>query len=105
MTPTFERSAGDASYWLVNERDGRLPVVLIDGASAATSAAVVIPLDADFGMRADAALRLWRIATGRPRVRPPDRLTRHRRHRLAITLRALDARLDVPPQTLCLRTA
>ena len=57
------------------------------------SAAVVIPLDADFDTRADAALRLWRIATGRPRVRPPDRLTRHRRHRLAVTLRALDARL------------
>ena len=57
------------------------------------SAAVVIPLDADFDMRADAALRLWRIATGRPRVRPPDPLTRHRRHRLALTLRALDARL------------
>lgn len=93
MTPTFERSAGDASYWLVNERHGRLPVVLIGGASAATSAAVVIPLDADFGTRADAALRLWRIATGRPRVRPPDRLTRQRRHRLALSLRALDARL------------
>ena len=43
------------SYWLVNERHGRLPVVLIGGASAATSAAVVIPLDADFGTRADAA--------------------------------------------------
>lgn len=57
------------------------------------SSAVVIPLDADFNTRADAALRLWRIATGRPRVRPPDRLTRHRRHRLALTLRALDARL------------
>jgi hypothetical protein len=93
VTPTFECSAGDASYWLVNERHGRLPVVLIGGASAATSAAVVIPLDADFGTRADAALRLWRIATGRPRVRPPERLTRQRRHRLAVTLRALDARL------------
>ena len=63
VTPTFERSAGDGSYWLVNERHGRLPVVLIGGASAATLAAVVIPLDADFDTRADAALRLWRIAT------------------------------------------
>jgi len=68
-------------------------VVLIGGANAARSAAVVIPLDANFDTRADAALRLWRIATGRPCVRPPDRLTRHRRHRLALTLRALDARL------------
>lgn len=67
--------------------------MLIGGASAAISAAVVIPLDANFDTRADAALRLWRIVTGRPRVLPPDRLTRHRRHRLAFTLRALDARL------------
>jgi hypothetical protein len=91
--PIFERNAHDGSYWLVNERHGRLPVVLIGGATAATRAAVIIPLDADFDTRADAALRLWRIATGRPHGRPPDRLTRHRRHRLALTLRALDARL------------
>ena len=91
--PTFECREHDGSYWLVNERHGRLPVVLIGGASAMTPAAVVIPLDADFETRADAALRLWRIATGRPHGPPPDRLTRHRRHRLALTLRALDGRL------------
>jgi len=67
--------------------------VLIGGASASTPAAVVIPLDADFAARADAALRLWRAATGRHRGRPPQRLTRQRRHRLALTLRALDGRL------------
>ena len=93
MTPTFECGAHDGSYWLVNERHGRLPVVLVGGASAATPAAVVIPLDAYFDTRADAALRLWRIATGRPHGRPSDRFTRHRRQRLALTLRALDARL------------
>jgi hypothetical protein len=38
-------------------------------------------------------LRLWRLVTGRRRRRPPDRLTRQRRHRLVLTLRALDARL------------
>lgn len=67
--------------------------MLIGGANAVTPAAVVIPLDEDFGVRADAALRLWRVTTGRPRGRPPDRLTRQRRHRLGLTLRALDGRL------------
>jgi hypothetical protein len=43
--------------------------------------------------RVDAALRLWRIATGRPRRQLPDRLTHQRRHRLELTLRALDGRL------------
>jgi hypothetical protein len=56
-------------------------------------AAVVIPLDTDFATRADAALRLWRLVTGRRRRRPPNRLTRQRRRRLVLTLRALDARL------------
>jgi hypothetical protein len=71
--------------------------VLIGGANAATPAAVVIPLDADFAARADAALRLWRIATGRPRGHPPDRLTHQRRHRLGLMLRALDGRLAGEP--------
>jgi len=93
VVPTFERGANDGSYRLVDDGHGRLSVVLIGGANAATPAAVVIPLDADFAARADAALRLWRVATGRPRGRPPDRLTRQRRHRLGLTLRALDGRL------------
>jgi hypothetical protein len=63
------------------------------GANRDLPAAVVIPLDADFGIRADAAWRLWRLVTGRERGRPPNRLTRQRRHRLGLALRALDARL------------
>jgi hypothetical protein len=43
--------------------------------------------------RADAALRLWRVVIGRPHGRPAERLTRQRRHRLRLTLRALDGRL------------
>ena len=93
VAPTFQRTADDGSHWLVNVHDGRLPVVLIGGTGAMTPAAVVIPLDADFDTRVDAALRLWRAATGRPRARTPDRLTRHRRQRLGLTLRVLDARL------------
>jgi hypothetical protein len=93
LTRTFERRAADGEYWVINEHHDRWSAVLIDRANAATPAAIMIPLDADFAARADAALRLWRVVTGRPRGRPPDRLTRQRRHRLGLTLRALDGRL------------
>jgi hypothetical protein len=97
VTPTFERRGPGGNYLIVNDGHGRMPLVLIDGADPATPAAAVIPLDSDFAARADAALRLWRFATGRPRRRPPDRLTVQRRRRLALTLRALDGRLDGEP--------
>jgi hypothetical protein len=93
LTPAFARRAVDGEYWLVNEGYDRLPAVLIGGANRDLPAAVIIPLDADFALRADAALRLWRLITGRRPGRPPDRLTRQRRHRLALALRALDGRL------------
>jgi hypothetical protein len=93
LTPAFARRAIDGEHWLINDGHGRLPAVFIGGANSDAAAAVVIPLDADFAARADAALRLWRLVTGRPRGRPPDRLTRQRRHRLGLALRALDGRL------------
>jgi hypothetical protein len=93
LTPLSERRAVGGDHWLVDDAGERLPVVLTNGASATTPAAVVIPLDADFAARADAAARLWRFATGRPRRRSPDRLTRQQRQRLSITLRVLDGRL------------
>jgi hypothetical protein len=93
LKPTFKRRAPDGDYWLAHDGHHRLPLVLVGGASAATPAAVLIPLDADFAERSDAALRLWRIVTGRPRRRSPDPLTSQRRQRLALTLRVLDGRL------------
>jgi hypothetical protein len=93
LTPAFARRAVDGEYWLVDDGHNGLPAVLIGGANRDSPAAVVIPLDADFGTRADAAWRLWRLITGRRRGRPPDRLTLQRRHRLGLALRALDARL------------
>jgi len=93
LTPAFARRTDDGEYWLVNDGHNRLPAVLISGANPDLPAAAVIPLDADFAARADAALRLWRLIIGRPRGSPPDRLTRQRRHRLVLTLRALDGRL------------
>jgi hypothetical protein len=93
LTPAFARRAADGEYWLVDDGHNRSPAVLIGSANPDLPAAVVIPLDADFATRADAALRLWRLITGRRRGRPPDRLTPQRRHRLALALRALDGRL------------
>jgi len=93
LTPTFARHAPDGDYWLVRDEDGRVAAVLIGGVNAATPAAAVIPLDADFAVRADAALQLWRRVAGQRRDRPPDRLTPQRRQRLVLALRALDGHL------------
>jgi hypothetical protein len=94
VAPAFERRGPDGDYWIVDDGGGRLPLVLIAGAGVAAPAAVVVPLDADFAARIDAALRLWRLATGRPQRPPPDRMTLQRRKRLGLILRALDGHLD-----------
>ncbi|MBR1037790.1 DUF2285 domain-containing protein [Bradyrhizobium viridifuturi] len=56
--------------------------------------AVELPLDPDFEFRADAGKRLWRALNGRPPGPPLHALSTHRRRRLALALRALDARTD-----------
>jgi hypothetical protein len=89
----FHRRASDGEYLLVDCAGDRFPIVLTNGAGVTTPAAVVIPLDAHFAARADAAMRLWQLTTGRSRRRPPDRLSRQRRQRLTLALRALDGRL------------
>ncbi len=58
------------------------------------SYAVELPLDRDFEFRADAGRRLWRGLNGRPQGEPLHALSPHRRQRLALALRALDARMD-----------
>jgi T6SS, Transcription factor, DNA binding domain len=60
----------------------------------AVTYAVELPLDRDFELRADAGRRLWRGLNGRPQGHPLHALSPHRRRRLALALRALDARLD-----------
>lgn len=52
-----------------------------------------LPLDDDFEMRAHAARRLWRALNGRPPGPPFHALSVQRRRRLALALRALDARM------------
>jgi hypothetical protein len=90
LRPHLDRRGRDGQYWLVGGPDGRLPIVFRGGASAATPAAVLIPMDGDFASRAEAAMRLWRVITGRPRGAPPQPLTLQQRHRLVLALRALD---------------
>jgi hypothetical protein len=60
----------------------------------AVSYAVELPLDQDFEFRADAGRRLWRGLNGRPQGEPLHALSAIRRRRLALALRALDARMD-----------
>jgi len=91
--PAFTQRAADGEHWLIHDGHGRLPVVFINCADATTPATAVIPLDGDFVARTDAALRLWRLVTGRPLARPPDCLSARQRQRLRLVLRALDGRL------------
>jgi hypothetical protein len=55
---------------------------------------VEFPLDRDFDFRADAGRRLWRGLNGRPQGAPLHALSAHRRRRVALALRASDARTD-----------
>ncbi|MBV9528077.1 DUF2285 domain-containing protein [Sphingomonas sp.] len=55
---------------------------------------VVLPLDRLFEVRANSALRLWRALAGRAPGANPAALSRARRDRLLLALRALDGRLD-----------
>lgn len=55
--------------------------------------AVLLPLDRLFDIRVAAALRLWRGLTGRSPGPDLGTLTRDRRNRLILALRALDGRL------------
>jgi hypothetical protein len=55
---------------------------------------VEFPLDRDFEFRADAGRRLWRGLNGRPQGAPLHALSAHRRRRVALALRASDARRD-----------
>lgn len=56
-------------------------------------AAVLLPLDQLFEIRATAAIRFWRGATGRAPAPNPSPLSRARRDRLILALRAVDGRI------------
>lgn len=67
------------------------PVLLLAPVAGAPIAAV-LPFDALFAERAEAALRLWRALT-RPSRRVPTSPTAQQRRRLKLVVRALDGRL------------
>ena len=90
LPPIFQDAASDGLYLILQNRT---PVVLIGGATTATPAAAIIPLDSNFAARADAALRLWQTIAKRSVGRSSDSLTPVRRRRLTLVLRALDAYL------------
>jgi len=90
LPPIFQDAASDGLYLILQNRT---PVVLIGGATTATPAAAIIPLDNHFAARADAALRLWQTIAKRSVGRSSDSLTPARRRRLTLVLRALDAYL------------
>jgi len=61
--------------------------------NASEPVAVLLPLDRLFDIRAAAALRLWRVVSGRNPGPNLAVLTPDRRNRLILALRALDGRL------------
>ncbi|MEP6841809.1 MAG: DUF2285 domain-containing protein, partial [Bradyrhizobium sp.] len=67
---------------------------LKQGPIVAAAYTVELPLDRDFEFRADAGRRLWRGLSGRPQGSPLHALSAHRRRRVALALRAVDARTD-----------
>lgn len=83
------RLAEEGAYVLL--RNG-LQVLLTSGATLADPLAVVLPLDAEFPVRAAAAHHLYRSLAGEHGG--PDPLTAQRRGRLARMLRTLDARAE-----------
>jgi Uncharacterized conserved protein (DUF2285) len=62
--------------------------------TGATPPAVLLPLDQFFDIRVAAATRLWRGLTGRSLGPNPAAVSKARRDRLILALRALDGRLD-----------
>lgn len=93
ITPAFVRDAGDGEHWIAADELGRHQFLLMGDTSAASPLAAVIPLDANFATRADAALRLWHVLARSPGRRGPDQLTAQRRERLILALRALDGHI------------
>ncbi len=62
--------------------------------SAGSAIAVELPLDSDFDIRSQTARRLWSTLNRRPAGLAFHELSLQRRHRLALTLRALDGRIE-----------
>lgn len=82
---------GPVKVFDVNPGMVRLSDERVDGIEPA---AVLLPLDGLFEIRAAAAMRLARALSGRDLGPDPSALPSNRRARLLLALRALDGRLD-----------
>lgn len=78
---------------LIERRENLFRLHIIETPDGQTPC-VVLPFDALFDLRANSALRLWRALMGRYPGPDPAILSRARRDRLILALRALDGRLD-----------
>lgn len=88
------RQGPDGWHAVLHLRGVEHRVWLKEAPGVAVAYAVELPLDRDFEFRANAGRRLWRALNGRPPGPPLHALSASRRRRLALALRALDARMD-----------
>ena len=90
--PIVEQVDAEGCHIIVRLDSGDLRLLLTGPANEPLAA--VLPLDDDLPIRATAALRLWaRMAYGPNKQEDPWAVTRQRRDRLVLMVRALDGRL------------
>jgi hypothetical protein len=88
----IERIADNGSYLLFGNTLSPDAAFVLDGEALNRPLMALVPFDMDMPARIDAVLRLWHRLTGHPPPSPPNALPASRRKRLAMTLRAVDAR-------------
>jgi hypothetical protein len=88
------RQASDGWHVLLRIGDVEHRLWLREPPVADSAYATELALDSDFEFRAHAARRLWRVLNGRPAGPAFHELSLQRRQRLALALRALDARAE-----------
>ncbi len=92
LGPAIVREAPEGSYVELTAVLPRQQALIAGEASRASSIAIILPLDALFEDRVDAARRVWRAAVSGP-TPPTDGFTAQRKRRLRLLIRALDAAL------------
>jgi len=92
LTPVDQHVTNDGVYFVFRGETGRLTGVMLAGATQETPLAAVIPLDQHFSARSASALQFWRMLSEALPHGRRDLLTRARRQRLSLALRALDGR-------------
>jgi hypothetical protein len=88
------RQASDGWHVILRIENVEHRLWLKDQPQIGETYAAELPFDDDFEVRVHAARRLWRALDGRPAGPPSHELSLQRRQRLALVLRALDARAE-----------